>query len=167
MSKRIVYNNYGYNLNFFNDRDYILKDFIRNCNTQFYIFSRNFREGAFMNAKDRIRELCKDQNIKPYNLECELGFSHSTLTKGEDITAKRLLAVAKYFNVTMEYLMGEDTKVHSISDFEFQMIEAYRKAQPGIQNSRVQFRHHNRMCRTMYHSSVRQHVRPILKHIPL
>lgn len=88
-----------------------------------------------MNAKDRIRELCKDQNIKPYNLECELGFSHSTLTKGEDITAKRLLAVAKYFNVTMEYLMGEDTKVHSISDFEFQMIEAYRKAQPGIQDA--------------------------------
>ena len=88
-----------------------------------------------MNAKDRIRELCKQQNIKPYNLECELGFSHSTLTKGEDITAKRLLAVAKYFNVTMEYLMGEDIKTHSISDFEFKIIESYRNAQPGMQDA--------------------------------
>lgn len=83
-----------------------------------------------MNAKDRIKDLCKEHNIKPYTLETQLGYSHGALTKGEDINATRLYAVAKYFHVTMEYLMGDETEACSITDFEYKVIVEYRKLPP-------------------------------------
>ena len=62
---------------------------------------------------DRIAELCSEHGLAVTALEDKLGFSRGSIgkirTKGEMPTADRLLKVANYFNVSMDYLTtGED-----------------------------------------------------------
>lgn len=63
-----------------------------------------------MTTIERIRELCKQNGISVTVLEKELGYGNGSLTKAStnSIKADRLLSIAKYFNVSMEFLMGED-----------------------------------------------------------
>lgn len=58
-----------------------------------------------MNRK-RFLELCRINNITIAELEKKLGMSNGSLRKEGDIKSQRLKAVADFFNVSMEYLMG-------------------------------------------------------------
>ena len=61
-----------------------------------------------MSLKDRIKSLAAERNISLPALEAELGFGNSTIVKWDRSTpnADKLNAVAKYFGVSMDYLMN-------------------------------------------------------------
>lgn len=74
----------------------------------------------------RIKDLCVSRGIRIANLEKILGFANGSLAKSDEkIQAGRLLAIAKYFGVTMEYLMGEDDS--DLTQEELALLDYWRK----------------------------------------
>lgn len=65
-------------------------------------------QGNTMSLKDRIKSLANERGISLPVLEAELGFGNSTIVKWDKSTpnADKLNAVAKYFDVSMDYLMN-------------------------------------------------------------
>lgn len=61
-----------------------------------------------MNTFDVIKTLCKSQGISISSLEKDLGYGNGSLAKAKVIPSDRIYEIAKYFNVSMEYLMGEE-----------------------------------------------------------
>lgn len=64
-----------------------------------------------MNTVDRVKELCRVNNIPLYKLERELGFANGyigQLKKGS-FPSDRLPKVADYFGVSVEYLLTGET----------------------------------------------------------
>jgi len=63
-----------------------------------------------MTLKDRVKTLAQERGISLPALESELGFGNSTIVKWDKSTpnADKLNAVAKYFGVTMDYLLNGD-----------------------------------------------------------
>lgn len=61
-----------------------------------------------MTLKDRIKELATAKGISLPALEAELGFGNSTIVKWDKSTpnAEKLNAVARYFDVSMDYLLN-------------------------------------------------------------
>lgn len=61
-----------------------------------------------MTLKDRVKNLAQERGISLPALESELGFGNSTIVKWDKSTpnADKLNAVAKYFGVTMDYLLN-------------------------------------------------------------
>ena len=61
-----------------------------------------------MTLHERIKELADEKGISLHTLETELGFGNSTIVKWKKSVpnADKLNAVAKYFNVTMDYLLN-------------------------------------------------------------
>lgn len=61
-----------------------------------------------MSLKERIKSLAQDRGISLPALEAELGFGNSTIVKWDKSMPKadKLDMVAKYFGVTMEYLLN-------------------------------------------------------------
>ncbi len=59
---------------------------------------------------ERLKELRNEQNISILQLGKLLGVSDATICRWEngnaDIKSDNLIAVAKYFNVTTDYLLG-------------------------------------------------------------
>lgn len=66
-----------------------------------------------MNSVERVRELCKERKIPVSRLEKDLGFANgyiNQLRKGV-FPADRLLEIAKYFSVSVDFLMtGVETE---------------------------------------------------------
>ena len=64
----------------------------------------------------RISELCAEKGITVSRLEKEIGATNSTIMKWRDTkrspSVENVKAVAQYFNVSIEYLLGE-TEVRS------------------------------------------------------
>lgn len=58
-----------------------------------------------METGEIIRKLCHASGTSVTKLEEELGFGNGSLTRGSSIRSDRLHAVAKYFGVSMEYLL--------------------------------------------------------------
>lgn len=67
-----------------------------------------------MTTIEIIRELCKQNGISITVLEQKLGYSNGSISKSSTqyMRSDRLKAIADYFHVSMEYLMGSE-------DFEF------------------------------------------------
>lgn len=65
-----------------------------------------------MTLKDRVKKLAQERGISLPALEAELGFGNSTIVKWDKSTpnADKLNAVAKYFDVTMDYLLNGNTE---------------------------------------------------------
>ena len=61
-----------------------------------------------MNTFDIIKNLCKTRSISVSSLEKDLGYGNGSLAKAKVIPSDRIFEIAKYFNVSMEYLMGEE-----------------------------------------------------------
>ncbi|MFL2028126.1 helix-turn-helix domain-containing protein [Loigolactobacillus zhaoyuanensis] len=60
-----------------------------------------------MTIYQRIKELANEKNISIRELESELKFSNGTMSKWkESATSEKLQTVADYFNVTVDYLLG-------------------------------------------------------------
>ena len=72
-----------------------------------------------MTLKDRVKKLAQERGISLPALEAELGFGNSTIVKWDKSTpnADKLNAVAKYFDVTMDYLLnGNDDTSRTTRD---------------------------------------------------
>jgi len=65
-----------------------------------------------MEIIDRVKQLCSEKGIALYTLESALGFGNGSIAKTKNMSADRLYAIAKYFHVSMEYIMtgNDDTK---------------------------------------------------------
>lgn len=61
-----------------------------------------------MTLKDRVKNLAQERGISLPALEAELGFGNSTIVKWDRSTpnADKLNAVAKYFGVSMDFLLN-------------------------------------------------------------
>lgn len=61
-----------------------------------------------MSLKTRIKSLANGHNMSLTTLESELGFGNGTITKWDKTVpnADKLNTVAKYFGVTMDYLLN-------------------------------------------------------------
>ena len=90
---------------------------------------------------ERIRKLCSERNTNFKQLEKILGMGNGTIAKSAPtMRCDRLKAIADYFHVSMEYLMTgeerpEDSRESSLSPDDRILIEAYHKANIGIQES--------------------------------
>lgn len=66
-----------------------------------------------MNSVERVRQLCKERKIPVYRLEKDLGYANgyiNQLRKGV-FPADRLLEIANYFSVSVDFLMtGVETE---------------------------------------------------------
>lgn len=66
-----------------------------------------------MNSVERVRKLCKERKIPVYRLEKDLGYANgyiNQLRKGV-FPADRLLEIANYFSVSVDFLMtGVETE---------------------------------------------------------
>ena len=71
-----------------------------------------------MTLKDRVKKLAQERGISLPSLESELGFGNSTIVKWDKSTpnADKLNAVAKYFNVSMDYLLNGETPALTARD---------------------------------------------------
>lgn len=65
----------------------------------------------------RIKELCDERNISIAILESNLGFGNSTIQKWKtsNPTIDKLIEVAKFFNVSVDYLIG-NTDIRGSAD---------------------------------------------------
>lgn len=65
-----------------------------------------------MALKERIKELANAKGISLPVLESELGFGNGTIVKWDKSTpnAEKLNAVAKYFGVSMDYLLNGNSE---------------------------------------------------------
>lgn len=89
-----------------------------------------------MTVLERIKETCKKKkNISLTTLEQELHYSNGSLAKAKDIPSGRIMEIAKYLGVSMDFIMtGEDFK-HSAEDAlldvqiseDFELKEAIKK----------------------------------------
>ena len=71
-----------------------------------------------MTIKERVRSLAKSKNISLTVLEEILGFGAGTISKWDKSTpnADKLNAVAKYFEVSMDYLLtGEEDPANTVN----------------------------------------------------
>ena len=83
-----------------------------------------------METSDIIRSLCKEKHISVTELESVLGFGNGSLTKkGSFLRSDRLLAVADYFHVSMEFLMDrpDPSNTFPMSQFEMELVKAFRQ----------------------------------------
>lgn len=86
-----------------------------------------------MNSVDRVRSILKERGIAVSKLEKDLGYANGyvgQLRKGS-FPAKRLSEIAKYLNVSTQYLLdgveGEESISQSFSDDELRLIAMYRE----------------------------------------
>ena len=72
-----------------------------------------------MTLKERIKVLANKRNISLPALEAELGFGNSTIVKWDKSipNAEKLNAVAKYFDVSMDYLLN-GTEAPMLTDID-------------------------------------------------
>ncbi len=98
-----------------------------------------------METLDIIKNLCKEKGVSIAKLERDLGYANASIAKGNMIKSDRLLAIARYFGVSMEYLMGAEEDrdkyyfdeesaqyaefLHKNPDYKV-LFDASRKVQP-------------------------------------
>ena len=86
-----------------------------------------------MTLKDRVKKLAQERGISLPALEAELGFGNSTIVKWDKSTpnADKLNAVAKYFDVTMDYLLNgnDDTSLTTRDERDISKIIEQTKEQ--------------------------------------
>ena len=86
-----------------------------------------------MTLKDRVKKLAQERGISLPALEAELGFGNSTIVKWDKSTpnADKLNAAAKYFDVTMDYLLNgnDDTSLTTRDERDISKIIEQTKEQ--------------------------------------
>lgn len=84
-----------------------------------------------MTVLERIKKECKQRkNISITTLEQQLGYSNGSLAKAKDIPSSRILEIAKYLELTTDYILTgkESIMPKSESAYEhFELINLYEK----------------------------------------
>lgn len=70
-----------------------------------------------MNLFDRVKDLCTSKSIAISRLEQELGLANGSIRKwGKTIpSGDRLEKVADYFHVSVDYLLGREEKLNTLT----------------------------------------------------
>lgn len=63
-----------------------------------------------MGTIEIIKELCDKKGISLAQLEKDLNFGNGSIAKSKTVRSDRLFSIAKYFDVTMEYLVTGDER---------------------------------------------------------
>lgn len=81
---------------------------------------------------NRIRLLCKERGTTFSALEKTLGFANGSIAKTDEKTQSgRLLAIANYFDVSMEYLLtGAESPNEPLSASERELLRLFRELSP-------------------------------------
>ena len=58
-----------------------------------------------METIDIIKQLCSNKGISVSQLESDLGYGNGSVAKSKNMSADRMYQIAKYFGVSMEYLV--------------------------------------------------------------
>ena len=102
---------------------------------QIKINTNDVEENSMIALKDRLEKLAHIKNVSLTTLESELGFGNSTIVKCKKCfqNAEKLNAVAKYFGVSMDYLMnGEELPNKeaetNTDENEQRLLALYKKA---------------------------------------
>lgn len=83
-----------------------------------------------MTIKDRITALLKAKNIRAFQMENDLKLAKGYISKLDKScpSADKLLNIANYLNVSLDYIMtGQDNNRNVLSFEEEAVIMAYRK----------------------------------------
>lgn len=73
-----------------------------------------------MTVLERIKQLCREKkNISITTLEQRLGFSNGSLSKAKDIPSSRIMQIADYLEVSVDYLMTGEEKENKMPIFEY------------------------------------------------
>jgi transcriptional regulator with XRE-family HTH domain len=73
-----------------------------------------------MTVLERIKQLCREKkNISITTLEQRLGFSNGSLSKAKDIPSSRIVQIADYLEVSVDYLMTGEEKENKMPIFEY------------------------------------------------
>lgn len=84
-----------------------------------------------MNFWENFYKTCKLNNISPNKLGEKLNITSGTITgwkKGASPNADRLNAIADYFGVTTDYLLGRSGSDPELPEDERELLQNYRKA---------------------------------------
>lgn len=88
--------------------------------------------------KTILYHLCDKNGVTIAELERDLDMSNGSLRKAGDIKSERLLAIAKYFNVSMELLMGtneiENAPVPEFEPEHIQLISLFSQLNEAEKN---------------------------------
>lgn len=79
-----------------------------------------------MNSVDRVLEICKERKIAISKIEKDLGFGNGYIRglKNKKLPDDRLSAIAKYLNVSLKYLVGEEAEFFYSLETSKKMCEA-------------------------------------------
>lgn len=81
--------------------------------------------------RKRFTTLCLEHKITIAELEKKLNMSNGSLRKEGAIRSDRLLAVADYFGVSMDYLMGIDkTDIPLMPNGTGELLDLFSRATP-------------------------------------
>lgn len=85
-----------------------------------------------MNYLSKLKELRSEKNISQIDVANELNISqkaYSFYERGErEPNLKMLIELSNFFNVTIDYLLGqENEKLYAVSDEEYKIIKKYKK----------------------------------------
>ena len=82
--------------------------------------------------KDVLKYLRKREGISQAELALRLGVTPSTIGNYESGTRRPTYeieeALADYFNVSVDFLRGNDTERNSVNDAEYALVVAFRKS---------------------------------------
>ena len=87
-----------------------------------------------MSMLELIRNLCDKKGISMHKLETDLGFSNGSITKSNSISFERVVAIAEYFDVPLDYFTAEeaeDNKEDTPND-AIRLYSQYLMASPEI-----------------------------------
>ena len=96
---------------------------------------------------NRIKEICDERGMTISRLETELGFSKATIRKWNGASVPmivKLVTVADYFNVSVDYLAGRTESREMVDDYlaDEEYREAHRKLEklnPKTRSESVRF----------------------------
>ena len=93
-----------------------------------------------MNLLERIKKLAKDRDVSIYQLEEEINIGRNTIYQWNKRTpsSDKLEAVANYFNVSVDYLLGRTDNPNSdLTESEKDQLREELKAYLEFMKSRL------------------------------
>ena len=91
-----------------------------------------------MDVLNTIKQLCSAKCTNISNLEKELGYGNGSLSKAKKIPSDRILDIAKYFNVSMEYIMTGNENTEAIKLNDAARLPIYGSIPAGIPKEAIQ-----------------------------
>lgn len=80
---------------------------------------------------DRLKKLCNDRGISPYKACTDVGLNRAAVAKwknGSKPNGATAIRLAEYFNVSVDYLLGQDDDITAIQNAKIElkrMVELY------------------------------------------